>query len=188
MFVVCGLGVEGEGGRRKTSLWFCHQEHQHLLPGTRRAPLLTSRATLTSRTLHIPLLVIVTFALTLLNCHPQRKVLVMNATLNVYSKIFSTLLQTEAGVPLLDKLKSELERKKVRSVLESMKQKMEKQSRHLGQLNLDREDVLSKLGDIKVGVGQTFVVEVCAADINTFAAFVQQQNIYIYRLYRVLRN
>lgn len=133
-----------------------------------------------------------TFALTLLNCHPQRKVLVMNATLNVYSKIFSTVLQTEqhgrAVVPLLDKLESKEKRDEVRSVLESMKQKMEKQSRHLGQLNLDREDVLSKLGDITVGVGQTFVVEDCAADINTFAAFVQQQNIYIYRLYRVLRN
>uniref|UniRef100_A0AAQ4QPC5 Uncharacterized protein n=2 Tax=Gasterosteus aculeatus aculeatus TaxID=481459 RepID=A0AAQ4QPC5_GASAC len=89
-----------------------------------------------------------------INTSCQRKVLVMNATLNVYSKIFSTVLQTEqhgrAGVHLLDKLKSELERKKVRSALESLKQEMEEQSRHLGQLNLDREDVLSKLGDIKV--------------------------------------
>ncbi|XP_040030640.2 uncharacterized protein LOC120817992 [Gasterosteus aculeatus] len=89
-----------------------------------------------------------------INTSCQRKVLVMNATLNVYSKIFSTVLQTEqhgrAVVPLLDKLESKEKRDKVRSVLESMKQKMEKQSRHLGQLNLDREDVLSKLGDITV--------------------------------------
>ncbi|KAL6116582.1 uncharacterized protein ACO6RY_14563 [Pungitius sinensis] len=81
----------------------------------------------------------------------QRKAQVMNATLNVYSRIFSSLLQSEqqARVPLLDQLKSG-ERTLVKLALKELKQKMEVLGRSFGQLNPDKEDVLSNLMNITV--------------------------------------
>ncbi|KAM8908071.1 uncharacterized protein AB9W97_005625 [Spinachia spinachia] len=82
----------------------------------------------------------------------QRKVHVMNATLNVYSRIFSSLLQSEqqAAAPLLEQLGSDRERSTVRSVLKMLQQKMEELRRRLGQLHPEREDVLSQLRNITV--------------------------------------
>ncbi|XP_068565533.1 interferon gamma 1-like [Cebidichthys violaceus] len=90
-----------------------------------------------------------------INTSCQRKVHVMNATLDVYIRIFSSILQSDqhhdrTGTPLLDQLRSDDERAKVESVVMSYKQKMEELMRHLSQVNHDREDVLSKLKKIEV--------------------------------------
>lgn len=77
----------------------------------------------------------------------------MNVTLDIYMRIFSSILQSnhdEAGSePLLDHL-SDSEKTQVRSDLTKLQKKMEKLKSHLGQLNTHKEDVLSKLNKIQV--------------------------------------
>ncbi|XP_054480966.1 interferon gamma 1-like [Anoplopoma fimbria] len=90
-----------------------------------------------------------------INTSCQRKVHVMNATLNVYTRIFSSILQNNqhhdgTRTSLLDGLQSDSERSGVKSALTEYQHKIEELRRHLGQVNQDREDVLSKLKKIEV--------------------------------------
>uniref|UniRef100_A0A8C3AH76 Interferon gamma n=1 Tax=Cyclopterus lumpus TaxID=8103 RepID=A0A8C3AH76_CYCLU len=88
-----------------------------------------------------------------INTSCQRKVHVMNATLDVYSQIFSSILpntQDPDNTPLLDHLKSDDERSRVMMVVSNYQKNLEELRRRLGQLNHDKEDVLGKLKKIKV--------------------------------------
>ncbi len=80
----------------------------------------------------------------------------MNVTLDVYTRIFSNILQhsehDNPGTPsLLDQLPEE-KRPEVKSRLMKLKHKMETVKSRLGHLGHNKEDVLSKLNEIKVGV------------------------------------
>uniref|UniRef100_A0A3Q3IBJ2 Uncharacterized protein n=1 Tax=Monopterus albus TaxID=43700 RepID=A0A3Q3IBJ2_MONAL len=98
----------------------------------------------------------------LISSSPQRKeqVQLMNATLDIYTHIFSSILQhshhqhhDRTHVPaLLDQLK-EPKKSQVVSALTELRDKMEKLKKHLGRLdhqNLDQENVLSDLKKIMV--------------------------------------
>ncbi len=92
---------------------------------------------------------------------PQRKeeVQLMNVTLNVYTRIFSSILQRHhrhqhgksRSTPLLDQV-LDTKRNKVASDLVMLKEKMEKLKENLCHLNDDREDIISKLNKLEVSV------------------------------------
>lgn len=75
----------------------------------------------------------------------------INATLDVYVRIFSSILQRDhhKDRPLLDQV-PESERSDVRDKLEALRQMMDKLKRNLIHLNEDREDIIGKLNKIKV--------------------------------------
>ncbi|XP_068443091.1 interferon gamma 1 [Clinocottus analis] len=90
-----------------------------------------------------------------INTSCQRKVHVVNATLDVYTQIFSNILQNNQqpdgnGTPLLDHLKSDDERSQVEEAVKEYQSKTEELRRRLGQMNHDKEDVFHKLKNIKV--------------------------------------
>lgn len=79
----------------------------------------------------------------------------MNVTLDVYMRIFSSILQHnhnqghEKTGTLLDQV-SESKRSEVEATLQALQQMMERLKRTLSHLNHDREDVISKLNKIQV--------------------------------------
>lgn len=75
----------------------------------------------------------------------------INATLDVYARIFSSILQQDHNKnrPLLDQV-PESERSEVRTRLQELRQMMDSLKRNLGHLNVDREDIMGKLNKIKV--------------------------------------
>nr|XP_020480532.1 uncharacterized protein LOC109974601 [Monopterus albus] len=94
------------------------------------------------------------------SCQRKEQVQLMNATLDIYTHIFSSILQhshhqhhDRTHVPaLLDQLK-EPKKSQVVSALTELRDKMEKLKKHLGRLdhqNLDQENVLSDLKKIMV--------------------------------------
>ncbi|KAM7367375.1 hypothetical protein PAMP_015280 [Pampus punctatissimus] len=91
------------------------------------------------------------------SCQRKEDVLLMNATLDVYMRIFSSILQRshnqrheKTNTPaLLDQL-SDARRAQVTSALVEFQQKMGKLKRRLSHLGRNKEDVISKLNNIKV--------------------------------------
>ncbi|XP_070710279.1 interferon gamma 1-like [Pempheris klunzingeri] len=86
------------------------------------------------------------------SCQRKEEIQLMNATLDIYMRIFSSILQHDHSAALLDKLSASA-RPQVESALTELQQEMEKLKRHLGHLNHlnhEREDVLSELNKIKV--------------------------------------
>ncbi|XP_040886325.1 interferon gamma 1-like [Toxotes jaculatrix] len=91
------------------------------------------------------------------SCQRKEDIQVMNATLDVYMHIFSSLLQHNhhqhhgrtLSSPVLDQL-SNSDREKVKLDLRNLQHKMEEMRKHLGQLNQDKADMLSELDKIKV--------------------------------------
>ncbi|XP_042367674.1 interferon gamma 1-like [Plectropomus leopardus] len=85
-----------------------------------------------------------------INTSCQRKVLLMNATLDVYTRIFSSILQHDkTRVHLLDEL-SEQQTSKVKTVVKKLQQDMEKLRAHLSHPSHEKEDLFSQLNMIKI--------------------------------------
>lgn len=81
----------------------------------------------------------------------------MNVTLDVYTRIFSNILQhnvhLNTGTPSLLANLNEHKRSQVMSKLMTLQKGMERIKKRLGHLSRDNsEDVLSKLNEIRVGV------------------------------------
>ncbi|XP_078021516.1 interferon gamma [Epinephelus lanceolatus] len=89
-----------------------------------------------------------------INTSCQRKVHLMNVTLDVYTRIFTSILQhnqhqDKTRTPLLDQL-SDQESSQVVSVVTELQKNMEKLKRRLSHVSHEREDLLSKLNRIDV--------------------------------------
>ncbi|KAJ4924511.1 hypothetical protein JOQ06_003467 [Pogonophryne albipinna] len=82
------------------------------------------------------------------NSSLQIKVNLINATLEVYSRIFSSILRQD-NQGLLENL-SETDRKKVTKKVEDFEKKIERLMNKLGHVNHDKENILSKLQKIQV--------------------------------------
>ncbi|KAK1906365.1 Interferon gamma 1 [Dissostichus eleginoides] len=82
------------------------------------------------------------------NSSLEIKVNLMNATLEVYHRIFSSILRPD-NQDLLKNL-SEADRKEVTKKVEYLKQKIENLTKKLGHVNHDKENILSKLQEIQV--------------------------------------
>ncbi|XP_067437678.1 myosin-9-like [Thunnus thynnus] len=91
----------------------------------------------------------------------KQEVLLMNATLDVYTRIFSSILQHNHNQhhesPLLHDLSDAEIKKNAVSALEKLQQKLQEKRNdlksclsHLGHLSHNREDVFNKLNKIKV--------------------------------------
>ncbi|XP_078099157.1 uncharacterized protein LOC144512342 [Sander vitreus] len=90
-----------------------------------------------------------------MNTSCQTKVHLMNVTLNIYTQIFSSILQPgkHHGLTQTSGLLTQLsvgERSNVESRLTELQQKMEKLKGHLNEVYHDRESVLAKLNSIEV--------------------------------------
>ncbi|KAM7378544.1 hypothetical protein PAMA_013444 [Pampus argenteus] len=91
------------------------------------------------------------------SCQRKEDVLLMNATLDVYMRIFSSILQRshsqrheKSNTPaLLDQL-SDARRDQVTRALVEFQQKLGKLKRRLSHLGRNKEDVINKLNNIKV--------------------------------------
>ncbi|CAK6974548.1 interferon gamma 1-like [Scomber scombrus] len=87
------------------------------------------------------------------SCQRKEEVLLMNATLDVYMRIFSSILQRHHTQhhekALLDQL-PETNRDDVTSALEELKEKMDRLKTELNRKSHDKEDVIGKLNKIKV--------------------------------------
>ncbi|KAL3048647.1 hypothetical protein OYC64_007240 [Pagothenia borchgrevinki] len=82
------------------------------------------------------------------NSSLQIKVNLMNATLEVYRRIFSSILRPD-NQGLLENL-SKTDREKVKEEVHNLKQKIEHLTRDLGHVNHNKENILSKLQKIQV--------------------------------------
>ncbi|XP_071358982.1 interferon gamma 1-like isoform X2 [Trachinotus anak] len=93
------------------------------------------------------------------SCQRKEDIMLINATLSIYTRIFSSILQHghdhhnsqhhDKASALLDQL-SDSEKTRVKTVVKTFQQEMEKLKRNLGQVDTDKEDVLSELNKIKV--------------------------------------
>ncbi|KAI4787986.1 hypothetical protein KUCAC02_036135 [Chaenocephalus aceratus] len=82
------------------------------------------------------------------NSSLQIKINLINATLEVYRRIFSSILRQD-NQGLLENL-SETDRKKVTKEVEVLEHKIEYLTKTLGHVNHDKENILSKLQKIQV--------------------------------------
>ncbi|XP_030295622.1 interferon gamma 1-like [Sparus aurata] len=86
------------------------------------------------------------------SCQGREELKLMNVTLDIYMRIFSSILhhQHKTGTPALLDQVPDSERSKVKEDLKVIRGKMEALKRHLNHPSHDREDVISKLNMIKV--------------------------------------
>ncbi|XP_070785412.1 interferon gamma 1-like [Enoplosus armatus] len=86
-----------------------------------------------------------------INTSCQRKELqLMNVTLDIYMRIFSSILQGNSETPTLLASLTSTEKSKVENQVENLQRRMEDLKNELNRLNQDREDALSKLKKIEV--------------------------------------